>query len=264
MIGMARSVTCPQPEPLDPLHWEPIEVEVELWAKAGKTPQFWWRDDDARRPSASLSRLLSISSNHQVPVTLAVIPDVDLTELAAEIRDRTLVSVSQHGCEHVNHNKGGGFQAEFAADRPAREVAATLNDAWRRLSQAMDAVPLYVPPWNNLTANVWQALAETPLRAVSRFGPVQHPVEGPAEINVHFNIAEWGPPRFRGAKPILERVARELRIRRREGRWTEPIGLITHHKNNDAESWAFLEAFFDRAAGPGLGFEWRAIWQLME
>ena len=177
----------------DSLYWEPIEREVEAWKLASRTPQFWWRDDDARRPSAPLRRLFSLSNVHQVPVTLAVIPDVDLTDLAAEVRDRPLISVSQHGCEHVNRNKSNGF----------------------------------------------------------------------SEINVHFNIAEWGPPRFRGAKPILERVARELRLRRREGRWDEPIGLITHHKNNDAESWAFLEAFFERAAGSSSGFQWRAISELM-
>ena len=241
-----------------------IEGEAAAWARAGHAPLFWWRDDDARRPSEGLYRLLRLSQAHRVPLALAVIPDVDLTDLAGAIAGNPLVRAIQHGCDHVDRNIGGGFSAEFDPAAPDGEVAAAVNAAWERLSRATDAAPIYAPPWNVLTPNVRRALAETPLRAVSLYGALKAAPDGMSEINTHIDIMNWRPARFRGSGAILARLWRQLRARRKDGRWGEPIGLLTHHKNLDPAAWAFLKTFLARAAAPAAGFRWRSALDLID
>jgi hypothetical protein len=245
------------------MHWRLIESEVEAWKRSGYSPLFWWRDDDARRPSAGLDRLLRLSAERQVPLALAVIPDVDLTDLATAIDGWPLITTIQHGCDHIDRNKGGRFSAEFAHDCPTRDIAAAVNEGWRRLSEATDVAPLYAPPWNVLTPNVRRALADTPLRGVSLYGALSEGSDGLLEINTHIDVMKWRPARFRGSAAILNRIWRQLRTRRRDRRWKEPVGLLTHHKNLDASAWLFLDAFLQRATGPDLGFRWLAVRNLM-
>ncbi|MDQ2860653.1 MAG: polysaccharide deacetylase [Pseudomonadota bacterium] len=244
--------------------WRLIDGEAAAWKRAGHAPLFWWRDDDARRPSESLDRLLRLSDARQLPLALAVIPDVDLTDLARAIAGRPLVRAIQHGCDHVDRNVGGGFSAEFSPAWPVGEVASAVNAAWGRLVEATNAAPVYAPPWNVLTPNVRRALAFTPIRAVSLYGILADNRDGLAQINTHIDVMRWRPARFRGTLSILGRLWRQLRARRKTERWDEPIGLLTHHKNLDPAAWAFLESFLDRAAAPTSPFQWRSASALID
>ena len=170
------------------LLWSLIEREAGAWRRAGHAPVLWWRDDDARKPSAGLERLLALSHRFATPVALAIIPDVDLSALAAVIGGHPRLRAIQHGCDHVDRNKGGAFSAEFAPDTPADEVAARIAAHWRRLSEAMPAAPIYAPPWNVLTPNVKDALVRTPLRAVSLYGFSESPEARPPRIDTHIDI----------------------------------------------------------------------------
>ncbi|MGI9169139.1 MAG: polysaccharide deacetylase [Caulobacteraceae bacterium] len=244
--------------------WAMIDAERAVWRQAGRTPRLWWRDDDARRPSPALTRLLGLADAHRTPLALAVIPDGDLTDLADAIGGRGWVRAIQHGCDHIDRNLGGGFSAEFAPSAPPAEVAEAINAGWWRLTASCEAIPIYAPPWNRLTPNARCALADTPLKAVSLYGAPSGDPDGPIEINTHIDIMNWRPARFRGAWTILQRLWRQLRARRKAARWNEPIGLLTHHKNLDAEAWSFLEAFLERATGPGAGFAWRSAAEILE
>lgn len=207
---------------------------------------------------------MRLANAHRVPLALAVIPDVDLKDLAGEIAACPLVRPIQHGCDHVDRNVGGGFSAEFNPASPAAEVASAVNRAWERLAEATAAAPIYAPPWNVLTPNVRQALAMTPIRAFSLYGAGDGEGDGLVQINTHIDIMRWRPARFRGTWPILIRLWRQLRARRMAGHWGEPIGLLTHHKNLDPEAWTFLEAFLDRATAPGGGWRWRSAVELID
>ncbi|MEO7027053.1 MAG: hypothetical protein ABI056_05815 [Caulobacteraceae bacterium] len=244
--------------------WQLIDGELAAWRREGRRPLFWWRDDDVRAPSASLRRLLELSERNHVPIALAIIPDVDLTPLGEALLDRPQVTAIQHGCDHVDRNHGGGFSAEFAPTQPAEDVAATITAAWRRLCSAVDAVPVYAPPWNRLTANVAAALATTPLRAVSVYGANVAPAGAMPRINTHIDVMKWRPPRFRGAPFLLLRLWRQLRVRRRTARWEEPIGWLTHHRNLDEDAWVFMEILL-RRLGPTRGIvTWRSIGELAD
>jgi hypothetical protein len=246
------------------VHWWLIERELIDWKAGGRTPRFWWRDDDARSPSPALTRLLGLSESFEVPLALAVIPDGNLIGLAKAIGRHPRVSVIQHGCDHVDRNRGGGFPAEFDPTAPVATVAAKIAAGWRALSEVFDPTPVFAPPWNRLTPNALAALCDTPLRAVSIYGAAAAGPDGVVEINTHIDIMRWRPARFRGENAILRRLWRQLRRRRRHRRWREPIGLLTHHKNLDETAWRFLEAFLRRFPGTRRPALWHSIDLLLQ
>lgn len=245
------------------LLWNAVEREARSWRRAGHAPVLWWRDDDARRPSAGLDRLLGLARRFEAPLALAVIPDVDLSDLAGAIRGQTGVCVIQHGCDHLDRNEGGGFSAEFAPQTAPESVAARIGAHWARLTEAIPATPIYAPPWNVLTPNVVEALGHTPLRAVSIYGVSWTSPQSPPRINTHIDIMKWRPAHFRGGAAIAHRLWRQLRTRRRAGGWAEPIGLLTHHRNLDPAAWTFLEAFLARTTAAGSPFAWRSAADLL-
>jgi hypothetical protein len=196
-------------------------------------------------------------------VSLAIIPDVDLRPLADLLRGRSTVGVIQHGCDHINRSVGGEHPAEFHPDTATTDVAERINAAWSRLSGALSADPIYAPPWNTVTPNLLGALRDTPIRALSAYGARREGLSSLEQINTHLDILLWDPPRFRGEGAALGRLWRLLRSRRLGGRWDEPIGLLTHHRNLDEAAWRFLDKFLARLTSPGAGVEWRAAAELI-
>lgn len=229
--------------------WRLVALELAAWRRDGKRPVIWWRDDDARRPSGALTRLLELSRDYRAPLALAVIPDQEPGRLRDALALAPAATVIQHGCDHVDRNQGGGYSAEFAPETPASEVAARITSSWDRLSQGLSATPVYAPPWNQLTPNVVAALPLTPLRAVSTYGGDAQPVGCLERINAHIDVMKWRPARFRGDATLLVRFWRHLRARRLGRRWGEPIGWLTHHAGLDEDAWAFL-AMLLRRLGP--------------
>ena len=243
--------------------WVLIDVETGMWRRTGQRPQVWWRDDDARVRSDSLDRLLTLADTRRAPLALAVIPDSDLAGLADVLSAHPSTIVIQHGCDHVDRNRGGQVSSEFAPDASPRDIAAAILESWNRLSVIPQTVPVYAPPWNVLLPNAREALALTPLRAVSVYGASRPCADGIPDINTHIDIMKWRPARFRGGAAILARFWRQLRARRVGRRWDEPIGLLTHHKNLDPAAWSFLDRLLSRLGSPGSPFQWRSIEELL-
>jgi hypothetical protein len=244
--------------------WALIDAETGAWRRNFHKPRLWWRDDDARQPSESLGRLLALAERHGAPLALAVIPDADVAGLAELLRAHSSTSVIQHGCDHVDRNRGGEVSSEFSPDASPSEIAATITESWARLSTIRRTVPVYAPPWNLLFPNARQALERTPLRAVSVYGAAMPATRGLPDINTHIDIMKWRPARFRGGSVVLTRLWRHLRARRLGRRWNEPIGLLTHHRNLDAAAWSFLDSLLGRLDARTGAFQWRSIDQLLE
>ncbi len=239
-----------------------MRLELAFWWRAGHLPVFWWRDDDARRPSSALDRLIVLAERSSTPLALAVIPDGDLGALAERLRACPFVRVIQHGCDHRDRNRGGAASAEFPDDASPGEVAQTVTAAWTRLAASLPAEPVFAPPWNRLTKSLAAALPLTPIRAVSTYGADAAPIAGLARINAHLDVMKWRPARFRGDAALWLRLWRQLRARRVGRRWSEPIGWLTHHANLDEAGWTFIAELF-RRLGPMTGRgRWASIAQL--
>ncbi|WP_421737934.1 DUF2334 domain-containing protein [Caulobacter sp.] len=220
--------------------------ELARWKAAGHAPVFWWRDDDARRPSPALDRLLELSRRFGAPITLAAVPDGDLPALAQVCASTPGVELAIHGFRHENRAPAGQPSGEVNDQDSLEGVAAEVEAAIAVFARAGVEAELFVPPWNNAHPTLDAALVRHGL-VVSRYGELRAPGAAPPRIDAHLDVMRWKPTaRFRGARRFLLRARRLLVERRVRGLWDDPIGLLTHHLDHDEASWTFLEAFLAR------------------
>ena len=234
-----------------------LSAELAAWRRAGKPVLLWWRDDDAIDVSPALERLLDLSARHGAPLALAVVPDRLSPELAPLINAHPAVSVLQHGLDHRSRRQEGRQPAQFADDETAADIAAAIAARMRRLAVFERRMPVYVPPWNAVQPQLIEALRSAGLK-LSAFDGLGES----GQVDAHLDVLRWGArPRFRGAGRLMNRLARLLAQRRRQQLWDRPVGLLTHHLDQDEPSWRFLDALFLRL-GPASGCRWLAADQV--
>ena len=126
--------------------WRRLLEEIGRARDAGRTVEFWWRDDDAARPDPALDRLLAIAGGCKVPLALAAIPA--LAEAAAFASLPAGVAVLQHGSDHRNRAGAGEKKTEFPAGEAPDAAIERLASARRRLeSGARRRERLRVAEW---------------------------------------------------------------------------------------------------------------------
>lgn len=229
------------------MNWTALDAELERWCAANMIATFWWRDDDAVTDTPALRRLLELRAALDVPLALAVIPAA--ADAALEARVPHEVAVLQHGYAHRNHAPDPAAKAELGADRPLGDIATELAQGWVRLERLFGArpLPVMVPPWNRIAAEVRSALPGWGYRGLSTFKPRR--VAGPLTVvNTHLDIVDWGGTRgFLGEPRVLEDAVGHLALRRGgacDG--AEPTGLLTHHLAHDDDCWLFIREFVAR------------------
>jgi predicted deacetylase len=216
--------------------------ELARWKARERMPVVWWRDDDARRPTPALDRLLALSSRFAAPITLAAVPDGDIQALAQACRAAGGVELAIHGFRHENRAPPGRPSGEVNDLDRLADVVLELGTALDVFRRAGTPATLFVPPWNNIHPTLRAALTLHDLE-LSGYGDMCDADE-PARLDAHLDVLRWKPgPRFRGAARFLSRTRRLLVERRRKRLWDEPLGLLTHHLDHDEAAWRFLEAF---------------------
>lgn len=202
--------------------------------------RFWWRDDDAVDVTAALERLLAMVAKYRAPIALAVIPRDATEALAARLGSEPLVSVLQHGWAHTLQSPQGAKKAEFGDHRPVDEMLDELGRGRERLDGLFPQgfLPILVPPWNRLSDAVADGRESVRLPGLSTFGPA--PPADPRHVNTHVDIFRWKPMRQAlTGDEAFALLAREIEARL-AGR-DEPIGILTHHLVQEAESWCVLD-----------------------
>lgn len=231
--------------------WGQLERELDLWGALGRRATFWWRDDDAIRRTLALEQLLSLSSTHQVPVALAVIPR-KADDTLPRILDGDLTSVLQHGYSHRNHAPAGEKKCELGPHRPLSGILKELCLGRDRLVHLFGDrfLPILVPPWNRIDAVVTAALPSSGFAGLSGYTPRQetHAAPGLARVNTHVDPIAWRMDRsFLGTAPALELALDHLRARRvGHADPEEPTGLLTHHLDHDDGCWRFVGELLER------------------
>lgn len=219
-----------------------IAPELARWRTRGHAPVFWWRDDDARGPTAALDRLLALSVRFAAPITIAAVPDGDIAALAKACRAIPGAELAVHGFRHENRAPVGQPSGEVNDQDRLADVMSDLGAAMDVFFRAGVTPSLFVPPWNNAHPTLKRALGLQGL-GLSCYGEPRGPDE-PDRLDAHLDVMRWKPePRFRGALRFLLRTRRLLIERRAKAAWGEPLGLLTHHLDHDEGAWRFLEAF---------------------
>ncbi len=249
--------------------WRWLARELDRWGEAGLTAQFWWRDDDATAPGPKLERLADLAAVHAVPLALAVIPDRVDDALGAWLESRPLLSVLQHGFAHVNHAAAGERGIELGGELPSARALVELEQGRRRLDRLFGErfVPVLVPPWNRIAADLLPGLPPLGLHGLStmRVRKTAWPVDGLLQVNTHLDPVHWRADRgFIGSYPAIAILVQHLVARRTGYRdRDEPTGLLTHHRAQNGATWRFTESLLkfvkEHPAGSWIGAP--EIWQ---
>lgn len=222
-----------------PADWNDLERVLDAYGSAGKTAEFWWRDDDATLPVPAYARLIALSRATDVRPLIAVIP----ARAVAELSTGADLALCQHGWNHDNHARSGESKAELGAHRPRAVVLGELARGWLKLSGLFaDARPILVPPHNRIAKDVADALGNAGYRGLSTFGPRKKARLGLAQVNSHCDIMDWHTRAFAGDGPALGFLVAHLRAKL-DGAAdpAEPTGLLTHHLAHDEAAWRFAE-----------------------
>ena len=213
------------------MSWADFSAEV-----ARRKPVFWLRDDDAVAITPALQRLLSLSRENDVPLALAVIPDLAEPDLFRRIGDATVL---QHGCDHRNRAAPGEKKTEFPIHEGMAQALDRLRLSHERLVSmaGSKALPVLAPPWNRMRAELAAALPRIGIRGFSSYGS-KAPVAGLAHVDTHVDIVAWRDGRRFIGDEEAARLAMTYVTR------DEPVGWLTHHAVHDAAAWRFLERLF--------------------
>lgn len=245
--------------------WRAFAGELARWRDAGRTVEFWWRDDDAARPGAALARLLALAADEGVPLALAVVPGEADPALFEGLAPG--VDILQHGSDHRNRAASGEKKTEFPASEPANSALARLAAGRSRLDALAGERSLAVlaPPWNRFPASLAPRLVAAGFHGLSGYGAraAAEAAPGLRQINTHVDIIAWRRDRgFAGEEEALAQAIRHLAARRSGlADWSEPTGWLTHHACHDEAAWRFLARLFDETRS-ARGVVWRRAKEL--
>lgn len=232
--------------------------ELALWRRERRMLPVWWRDDDAVAPSPALDRLIALAARAGAPLHLAVIPDGATAALADRLASADGVFALVHGWAHANHAPADAKKAEFGAHRPLPERMREAENGRRIVENLFGQafLPVFVPPWNRVAADLPAALTASGFRALSCFGSRVAPLCAPGltEINAHLDPIDWHDGRsLVDPERLMSQLAVDLAARRL-GRVdaSEPYGLLTHHLVHDETVWSFLADITDLLGDSGV------------
>lgn len=232
-----------------------VDVELARWRGAGLTPRIWLRDDDAVRPTQALDRLLALTNEFRVPVTLAIVPKPAERSLADRLAGESLVTPAVHGYAHRNHAPADEKKTELtgnASGRNVHDVIGELIAARRKLREQYGTrlSDMLVPPWNRISPAVAQQVETAGFSAVSLFGWTETDA-GLPHLNTHVDVMDWRNGRV-GRAPITVIAMLAARLGEARLRGGAPIGLLTHHLAHDDTAWAALEVLLGSLTARGI------------
>lgn len=222
---------------------------------------FWLRDDDATVPSPTLDRLLNLSEQYSIPMTLAVIPEPTGEALATRLEQTKDIDVAVHGWAHQNHAGPDEKKRELGLHRPLETVLGELQAGLVKLGSLHGSrfIPMLVPPWNRIDPDIIEHLAQTGYKAISVYGP-EKPDSIPL-LNTHVDVIDWRGTR--GGKDH-DLLFAEIALRMREVNATGgTTGILTHHLDHDENVWRFLKTLFKLTAEHP-GCRWRSSRQWLQ
>ena len=227
------------------IDWSPLRSELALWRAQNLILPVWWRDDDATSPSQELDQLVALSCDCDVPVHLAVIPKTATSALASYVEDTSALIPVVHGFAHKNHNPQDMKKSEFGAARDVEDAKRDIQTGFDTLDQLFGKrlAPMFVPPWNRMSPEMFPLLAEIGYASVSVFSPRDRveACEGLTQINTHLDPIFWRKTRGLIPAPLLVEKMVGLLHDRRTGLTdnSEPLGYLTHHLVHTPDIWEF-------------------------
>lgn len=227
--------------------WDPVEKELAKWDNSLPPARLWLRDDDAVEPTSQLKRLVDLTAQFDVPLTIAVIPDFATQALATYIAKHPNISVALHGYSHTNHAPPDQKKRELGLHRDKQIVLDELVSGRLKLEQMFNKhfINMLVPPWNRIDAQLVPELSSLRLSSLSTFGWENFSVgAGLVQYNTQVDIIDWkGSRGGRSLNELIAELANNVKVARQKG--GVPVGILSHHLVHDAAAWCFLQELFN-------------------
>jgi hypothetical protein len=242
--------------------WLPLRDELVRREDAGFQTHLWLRDDDATQPTAALDRLLDLTGQYAIPVTIAAVPAQSADALAQHLAGFGHATPVIHGLNHVNYAPGGEKKQELGNHRPLESVLSDLTSAIQRMANlhGKKLVAMLVPPWNRIGTNVLPHLSQLGFTALSCFGDAQCETTVPV-FNTQIDLIDWHGTR--GCHNHAMLVTGLAEYLQRPGQTADPIGILGHHLVHDEAAWRFLEELFALTYGFS-GCRWMSAAELID
>ena len=226
--------------------WAPLSQELEQWAGNECVAQLWLRDDDAIEVTPALHRLDELCASHEVPYTIASIPNLVTAELAQWAKTRGLGAYCVHGFSHTNHAPVGEKKCELGLHRGPEIIIDELESGHQQLSKMFGEqfVSLLVPPWNRIDHALIPHLSKIGFKALSTYGwPKTQASHDIKILNTHVDIIDWKGTR--GGLPI-DQLVFDLVKAMQDARVIDAInppaiGILSHHLVHNELAWKFLD-----------------------
>lgn len=231
--------------------WQLLEEELDTWCRQENRCRLWWRDDDLIAYTPALSLMHSLAEEFNIDVLVAVIPSQMSQNLGRDTSGMYRFGFCQHGFSHHNHSVQGLANNEYPLSRDRTEVEMEIFSGHQMLKQQFGQrlLPFFVPPWNRYPTEFASALHGVGCAAISQYG--QHDCrnfDGLLRIDTHIDIVDWSnAPRFLPAheSTLLGVLIESLRQQRLlDVKFSNPLGVLTHHRAMDGEAWRFMRRLF--------------------
>jgi predicted glycosyltransferase len=232
--------------------WSPVTTALARVKDAGRTVDIWWRDDDATTVTPALRQLLALAHSIEAPVAIAAVPAKTRADLIGHLLHDKLASLLVHGFSHENHAPAGDRKTEFPAARPLNIRMAEAKTALARLRALTGGtvLPVFVPPWNRMAADMPTALADIGFSGLSTFHDRGTATAAPGlvQINTHIDPMNWhAGGGLHDADSLIAQTAKAIETRLAvSADQQEPIGLLTHHLVQDAATWSFCASWLEQ------------------
>lgn len=228
---------------------------LDEFASLNVVADLWLRDDDATQPGAALERLIALSAEFSVPMTLAVIPEPSGELLAHRLAETSGIDVAVHGWAHRNHAGLAEKKRELGMHRPLDVVLDELRRGFDKLRLLHGArfTPMLVPPWNRIDDEVIAELPQIGFKALSVYGAEK--MSTVPLLNTHVDVIDWRGTR--GGKDHDMLFAETVACMREALLTGGMTGILTHHLDHDESVWAFLQRLFSLTVDHP-GCRWRS------
>lgn len=231
---------------------EKLREEVILSLEHNTKVNLWWRDDDLINNSVKFNNLVDISGNYGVPVLISIIPGLTSDSLDIHHCDEELIYFCQHGWKHINHELDGELKSEFGSTRETSVVLDEIISGQMKLTYLLGErrLPVFVPPWNTFGDKHLNILKDRGFTGLSTHNIRKSPFAiGDIRIaNTHIDILRWhahANPSMIPLENIIEKITDLVRRQRIHPLPDpEPIGLLSHHRAMDKDSWLMIDELF--------------------
>ena len=204
----------------------------------------FFRNDDGGWADKRLQQLTNEFIQQELPLDIAVIPDV-LSEQSADVISALLdagsrVAIHQHGFSHNNHQLSGRA-CEFGTDRNSKQQKDDIERGQKKLAAVFGSQvkPVFTPPWNRCTSETAVALQSLRFQYLSRIigsAPIESVMP---ELPVAIDWLKKRKGKRLNTAELIEYISGLLNTD------DEIIGVMLHHEHMDQENRILLSQFIE-------------------